>query len=327
VSDLSTSADATTTGTPASPAARPEAAVGPDADGAPDALERLLAVLDLREVEGWGPHGEEDLWRGRSVPGLANRVYGGQVLAQALIAAGRTVEPDRLPHSIHAYFLREGALDVPIDFAVERLRDGRSFSARRAHALQDGRPILSLTASFQVDQPGFDHAVPMPQGVPAPEDVPSAFELLGGVNHPAARFWVHDSAFELAHVGRSLYLGADPAAPSTQMVWVRARRRLDSADRLLHRALLAFACDQVMLEPVLRAAGTSWLDVGGKVPMASLDHAMWWHRDARVDDWLLFVQEAPSAQGGRGLGLARVYTRDGDLVASIAQEGMVRLPA
>lgn len=320
MSDVSTS-DA---GTPAtSPADEPGAAP----ERAPDALDRLLAVLDLREVEGWGPHGEEDLWRGRSVPGLANRVYGGQVLAQALIAAGRTVDADRPPHSIHAYFLREGALDVPIDFAVERLRDGRSFSARRSHALQDGTPILSLTASFQVDQPGYDHAVPMPRGVPAPEDVPSAFELLGSVNHPAARFWSHDSAFELAHVGTSLYLGADPQAPSTQMVWIRARHEVASDDRLLHRALLAFACDQVMLEPVLRSAGASWLDVGRDVPMASLDHAMWWHRDARVDEWLLFVQEAPSAQGGRGLGLARVYTRDGSLVASIAQEGMVRLPA
>ncbi|MCL1870300.1 MAG: thioesterase family protein [Promicromonosporaceae bacterium] len=292
-----------------------------------DALDRLLGVLDLREIEGWGPRGEEDVWRGGSVPGLANRVYGGQVLAQAIIACGRTVPAERAPHSMHAYFLREGALDAPIDFAVERLRDGRSFSARRTHALQDGKPILSLTTSFQEDQPGYDYQRPAPQDVPPPEDVQSAFELLGSINHPAARWWSTDSAFELAHVGGSLYLAPDAHPSDRQRVWVRARHVIDSDDRLLHRALLAYACDQVMLEPVLRGAGKSWQDVGPHVPVASLDHAMWWHRDARVDDWLLFVQEAPTAQGGRALGFARVYTREGVLVASIAQEGMVRLPA
>jgi acyl-CoA thioesterase-2 len=293
----------------------------------PDALDRLLSVLDLREIEGWGPRGEEDLWRGDSVPGPARRVYGGQVLGQALLACGRTVEPGRLPHSMHAYFLREGVLDVPIDFAVERLRDGRSFSARRSHAIQQGKPILTLTASFQEDQPGYEHFTPAPHGVPAPEEVPSAIDLLGGIDHPAARFWSHESAFDLRHVGGSLYLGPAADRSATQAVWVRARHEIGSADPLLHRALLAFACDQVMLEPVLRQAGKSWLDVGGNVPMASLDHAMWFHRDARADDWLLYVQESPGAQGGRGLGLARIYDREGALVASIAQEGMVRLPA
>jgi acyl-CoA thioesterase-2 len=292
----------------------------------PDPLGRLLTALDLRKLEGWGPRGEDDVLRGESVPGPARRVYGGQVLAQALLACGRTVEDDRLPHSLHAYFLREGSLDEPIDFAVERLRDGRSFSARRTHAIQAGRPILSLTASFQVDQPGYEAQVTMPDGVPAPEDVPSAFEQLAGIDHPAARFWTDGSAFELAHVGGSLYLGATAEPRPEQMVWMRARRRVDSDDLLLHRALLAFGCDQVMLEPVLRQAGRSWLEVGGQVPMASLDHAMWFHRDARADDWLLYVQESPGAQGGRGLGLARVYDRSGALVASIAQEGMVRLP-
>ena len=295
--------------------------------GIPDALDRLLAALDLREVDGWGPRGEDDLWRGDSVPGPGRRVYGGQVLAQALLACGRTVEDDRLPHSLHAYFLREGALDTPIDFAVERLRDGRSFSARRTHAIQDNKPILSLTVSFQTDQPGYEAAEPAPSGVPAPEDVPSAIEVLEGIDHPAAKFWSHESAFDLRHVGGSLYLGPDPEPKPTQQVWVRARHAIGSDDPLLHRALLAFACDQVMLEPILRQAGKSWIDVGGTVPMASLDHAMWFHRDARADDWLLYVQESPGAQGGRGLGLARVYDREGRLVASIAQEGMIRLPA
>lgn len=298
----------------------------PASAGIPDALDRLLSTLDLREVDGWGPRGEDDLWRGDSVPGPARRVYGGQVLAQALLACGRTVDDDRLPHSLHAYFLREGTLDTPIDFAVERLRDGRSFSARRSHAIQHNKPILSLTVSFQVDQPGYEASEPAPGDVPPPEEVPSAIDVLHGIDHPAAKFWSHESAFDLRHVGGSLYLGPDPDPKPTQQVWVRARHAIESDDRLLHRALLAFACDQVMLEPVLRQAGKSWTDVGGTVPMASLDHAMWFHRDARADDWLLYVQESPGAQGGRGLGLARVYDREGRLVASIAQEGMLRLP-
>lgn len=292
----------------------------------PSPLTKLLAALDLREIEGWGPRGEEDVWRGDSVPGPGRRVYGGQVLAQALLACGRTVERDRLPHSMHAYFLREGSLDAPVDFAVERLRDGRSFSARRTHAIQGGRPILSLTASFQVDQPGYETYIPMPDGVPAPEDVTSTFDTLAGIDHPAAKYWSEGSAFELAHVGGAIYLGPAADPRPDQMVWVRARHEIASDDLLLHRALLAFACDQLMLEPILRQAGTSWIDVGGAVPMASLDHAMWFHRDARADEWLLFVQESPGAQGGRGLGLARVYSRAGALVATIAQEGMIRLP-
>jgi acyl-CoA thioesterase-2 len=291
----------------------------------PDPLDRLLAALELREIEGWGPRGEDDVWRGRSLPGPARRVYGGQVLAQALMACGRTVEQDRLPHSLHAYFLREGVLDVPIDFAVERLRDGRSFSARRTHAIQSGKPILTLTASFQTDQPGYETYRPAPADVPEPEDVPSAVDQLGRIDHPAARFWSHEAAFDLRHVGGSIFLAPDAEPRPTQQVWVRARHEIASDDLLLHRALLAFACDQMMLEPVLRQAGRSWVDIGTTVPMASLDHAMWFHRDARADEWLLYVQESPGAQGGRGMGMARVYDRRGALVASIAQEGMVRL--
>lgn len=305
----------------------PAPAATAERTGKASPLDNLLSVLDLREVEGWGPRGEEDLWRGSSVPALGRRVYGGQVLAQAIVACGRTVAPARAPHSMHAYFLREGALDSPIDFAVERLRDGRSFSARRTHALQGGKPILSLTTSFQEDQPGYDYQRSAPADVPAPEGVQSAYELLAGIDHPAARWWSVDSSFELAHVGGSVFVRPDPSPSDRQMVWVRARHEIASDEALLHRALLAYACDQVMLEPVLRSAGKSWLDVGAGLAMASLDHAMWWHRNARVDDWLLFVQEAPTAQGGRALGFARVYTREGALVASIAQEGMVRLPA
>ncbi|MDC7122166.1 acyl-CoA thioesterase II [Cellulomonas fimi] len=264
-----------------------------------------------------------DQFSGHSLPQPNGRVFGGQVLAQALLAAGRTVDADRLPHSLHGYFLRAGVVTEPITFAVERLRDGRSFTARRTHALQGGAPILSLIASFQTEQDGVDYADAMPDGVPAPEDVPSALDLLGTIDHPAAKFWAQESAFDVRHVDGSIYLGRAAEATGRQQVWFRARDPLPD-DRLLHRALLAYACDQVMLEPVLRRSGRSWVTPG--MSIASLDHAMWWHRDARVDDWLLYVQTSPSAQGGRGLGAARVFTRDGTLVASIAQEGMVRFP-
>lgn len=303
-------------------------------DHQPDALDRLLQVLDLRHLEGWGPRGEEDVLRGDSMPGPANRAYGGQVLAQAILAADRTVPDGRLIHSLHGYFLREGRVEEPIDFAVERLRDGRSFSARRTHAIQFGKPILSMIASFQDDQPGYEHQMPMPDDVPPPDEVGSAIDELAALPEGAdvrAQFWA-DSAFELRHVGGSLYLHPDRAVagggtpPATQQVWMRARRPLGIKEQAMHRALLAFACDQLMLEPAMRAAGKSWRDVGASVPMASLDHGMWWHRDVQVDEWMLFVQTSPTAQGGRALGTAKVYTQDGALVASAGQEGMIRLP-
>lgn len=282
------------------------------------ATESVLGVLDL-EADPASP----DVFSGRSLPQPNGRVFGGQVLAQSLLAAGRTLGEDRLPHSLHGYFLRAGDVREPITFAVERLRDGRSFSARRTHALQGGVPILSMITSFQEEQEGIDYADEMPSGVPDPEHVTSALDLLSGIDHPVAKFWTQEAAFDVRHVGGSIYLGPAPAAEGRQMVWFRSRGAVPD-DQLLHRALLAYACDQVMLEPILRRSGQSWVTRG--LSIASLDHAMWWHRDVRVDDWLLYVQSSPSAQGGRGLGAARIFTREGTLVASVAQEGMVRLP-
>nr|WP_052426500.1 acyl-CoA thioesterase II [Cellulomonas carbonis] len=275
-----------------------------------------MDVLDLERVD-------DATFVGRSLPKPGGRVFGGQVLAQCLLAAARTVEGDRLPHSVHGYFLRPGDVREPITFSVERLRDGRSFSARRTHALQKGEPILSMTTSFQVAQPGVEHTDAPPPSVPGPDRVPSAISTLAGVDHPVAQFWTQASAFDLRHVEASIYLEPGPMASGRQMVWMRARGPLPD-DEVLHRALLAYGCDQVMLEPVLRRHGLSWATPG--LSMASLDHAMWWHRPVRVDQWLLYVQTAPSAQGGRGLGAANVYRQDGTLVASIAQEGMVRVP-
>jgi len=287
-------------------------------DASDDPVGAVLRALDLVPDPV-----QPDVFEGLSLPQPQGRVFGGQVLAQALLAAGRTVPDGRLPHSMHGYFLRPGDDSAPIGFAVERLRDGRSFSARRTHALQAGVPILSMIASFQEQQPGIEYAESMPE-VPDPEQVGSALDALGHVDHPMARFWAQESAFDLRHVDGPIYLRADPDSPlGRQRVWARARGPVPD-DQLLHRALLAYACDQIMLEPVLRRAGRPWATPG--LSMASLDHAMWWHRDVRVDDWLLFTQSTPSAQGGRGLGAARVFDRSGALVASIAQEGMVRVP-
>lgn len=283
---------------------------------APDPLRTVLDVLDLEDRG-------DDTFAGRSLRQPGGRVFGGQVLAQSLLAAARTVPDGRLPHSVHGYFLRPGDVEQPITFAVERMRDGRSFTARRTHALQGGVPILSMITSFQAEQPGFEHADAPPSDVPAPDEVRSAFDLLSEVPHPVAEFWTQTSAFDLRHVEESIYLRPGPSSTDRQLVWMRARGPLPD-DEVLHRALLAYACDQVMLEPVLRRHGASWATRG--LSIASLDHAMWWHRPVRVDQWLLYVQSAPSAQGGRGLGAARVHTQDGTLVASIAQEGMVRLP-
>jgi len=289
-----------------------------------DPLGNLLRALQLEEqpADDSRSDGADVRFGGLSVDQPNARIYGGQVLAQALMAAGRTIDGDRRPHSMHGYFLRAGDLDAPIEFAVEKLRDGRSFSARRTHAVQHGKPILSMIASFQEEQDGVEHTSPMPEA-PDPESLPSAFDELGKIPHPAARSRSHEAAFDLRHVGGSLYLGPGAERTDQQMVWMKARGPVEG-DQLLHRALMAYACDQIMLEPVLRKTGSSWVTPGASI--ASLDHAMWWHRDARVDEWLLYVQSSPSAQGGRGLGAARVFTRDGRLVASIAQEGMLRLP-
>ncbi|UNX56435.1 thioesterase family protein [Georgenia sp. TF02-10] len=286
-------------------------------------LAAALAALDLRRL---GP----DEFQGRSLPQINGRVYGGQVLAQSVVAAGVTLPEDdaggpREMHSVHGYFLRPGKLDRPITFAVERLHDGRSFSTRRTHALQDGTPILSLITSFQERQTGREHAEGAPPA-PDPEGLRSALDLFDAIDHPAARFMSSTAAFDIRHTTDPVYLAPAADRDARQMLWMRARNPLPpDLSQLHHRALLAFACDQVVLEPVLRRHGLYWRLPG--LSVASLDHSMWWHRDLRVDDWLLFVQDSPSAQGGRGLGTARVFDRAGRHVATIAQEGMVRVPA
>ncbi|ANJ26847.1 acyl-CoA thioesterase [Agromyces aureus] len=283
-------------------------------------IDGLLSTLRLTNT---GARTTEDIFTGPSQWMPLGRVFGGQVLAQSLIAAMHTVDEARVLHSMHGYFLRPGDVDHPITFSVDRLHDGRSFSTRRTHAFQKGEPILSLIASFQTEDEGVEHQVDMPTDLPDPESLPSTADLIGHLDNAMAQFWSSERAFDVRHIPSPIYLGVEGERVPRQAVWMKAVGRLPD-DPKQHRAALAYASDYSILEPVLRAHGLPWATPGLRV--ASLDHAMWWHRDARVDEWLLYVQESPSAQGGRGLSIGRIYTREGVLVASVAQEGMVRAP-
>lgn len=281
----------------------------------------LLKLLDLGELE--GARTDEDIFMGPSERQPHQRVFGGQVLAQSLIAANRTVDPARHVHSMHGYFLRPGDANKPITFGVQRLRDGRSFSARRVHAYQEGTPILSMIASFQEEDEGIDHQSQMPNGIPDPETLPSTADLLGKYDHPVARHWAYERPFDIRHVDPALYVSANGVRESRNAVWMKTFGPMPG-DANLHRAALAYASDYTLLESILRKHGLSWVTPGMRV--ASLDHAMWWHRPVRVDQWLLYVQESPSAQGARGLATGKIFDREGRHVASVAQEGMVRVP-
>lgn len=294
-----------------------------DDDASPDGprlLQGLLDVLDL-QPQGQDARGQ-DLFVGASQPQPHGRVFGGQVLGQTLVAAGRTVAATRPVHSMHGYFLRAGDSSEPITFSVERLRDGRSFSARRVHAIQFGEPILSMIASFQDDAPGFDHQDPMPD-VPDPETLPTVHDLLGQIDHPVAQYWSRARSIDLRHVEAPIYWQAGAERVAHQVVWMRTVAPMPD-DPLLHRAVLGYASDYTLLESVLRRHGATWAMPGLKA--ASLDHAMWWHRPVRADEWLLYAQASPSASGARGLSTGRIFSRDGRLVATVAQEGMLRPP-
>ncbi|WP_298036546.1 acyl-CoA thioesterase II [uncultured Microbacterium sp.] len=282
-------------------------------------VQNLLDVLDLDETRA---RTTEDIFTGQSQSMPSGRIYGGQVLAQSLIAAERTMPIERAAHSMHGYFLRPGDSAQGLTIAVDRVHDGRSFSTRRSQAYQNGVPIFSMIASFQDEAPGVEHAAAMPDGVPEPEHIPSDEDLLHDA-HPITQRLFSERPADIRHVESPLYVTADGAKQAGQMVWMRMRAPMPDDPRL-HRAALAFLSDMTIQESILRAHGIPWSTRGLKV--ASLDHAMWWHRPARVDEWLLYVQESPNARGGRGLSTGRIYTREGVLVASVAQEIMIRVP-
>ncbi len=279
------------------------------------ALDALLGILDLEELE-------VNLFRGRSPQEGSQRVFGGQVLGQALIAAGRTVERDAA-HSFHAYFLRPGDPKAPILYQVDRTRDGKSFTTRRIIAIQHGRAIFHLEASFQQHEPGPEHQDPMPEA-PDPESLPDFRERMEPLVRKApadVKRWLEsDRPIDLRYVGQF-----DPIEPEKlpprQLVWVRADGRLPDA-RLLHQCVVAYASDLTLLDTAALPHGISWIGRGWQI--ASLDHAMWFHRDFRADEWLLYEQHSPVAAGARGFTTGRLFARDGALVVSVVQEGLFR---
>lgn len=288
-----------------------------------DPLADLLRTLDLEAIS--QSSSGEDLFSGPSQWMPHGRVYGGQVLAQSLVAASRTVETDgiRNVHSLHGYFLRPGDVELPITFSVDRLRDGRSFSTRRVQAFQNELPIFSMIASFQDTDPGLDHQDSFPSDIPSPETLPTAASLLGESEHPVVQYWAKARPFDMRHVTSPIYFSVDGEQVAHQAVWIKSLGSLPD-DWQIHRAAMAYASDYTILESIYRRHGISWSHRGLK--SASLDHAMWFHRDGRADEWMLYVQESPSAQGGRGLALGRIFNREGILLATVAQEGMVRVP-
>jgi len=286
------------------------------------ALEALLDLLDLERIE-------RDMFRGRSQPSVVPRVFGGQVAAQALVAAGRTVPEDRLAHSLHSYFLRPGDPGAPIVYTVDRIRDGRSFTTRRVVAVQHGQPIFHLSASFQTYEEGLEHQAPMPDS-PDPETLPTAEEILPEY---ADAFWEPGvlerllearAAVDLRYVDAPPFASVGESREPRSQVWFRTNGKLVD-DPLLHVCLATYVSDMTLLDSVLLAHGRGGWAVGDVVG-ASLDHAMWFHRPFRADEWLLYDQESPSASGGRGLGQARIYTREGQLAITVIQEGVVRIP-
>jgi acyl-CoA thioesterase-2 len=279
------------------------------------ALDRLVDLLDLEQIE-------ENIFRGVSPAHSPVRVFGGQVAGQALVAAGRTVPKERKVHSLHAYFIRPGDPSIPIVYEVDRIRDGRSFTTRRVVAVQHGKAIFALSASFQKPEPGIEHADEMPE-VPAPETLPTHSErmrdfagLAGARSHPRP--------IDLRYVNDPPWVTRQTGRPAERnQVWMRADGRLPD-EELLHVCVLTYASDMTLLDSPLARHGVYWeLD---EVVGASLDHALWFHRPFRADEWFLYDTASPSASGARGLATGRFFTADGVLIATVVQEGLLRVP-
>lgn len=282
------------------------------------AMQELLAVLDIENLA-------PDLFRGISPQVGRQRVFGGQVLAQSIIAAQRTVEEGRFIHSLHGYFMRAGDPLTPIIYEVSRLRDGASFMTRHVLAKQNGKAIFTLTASFQVDEQGLDHQMPIPENLPQPEDLPSDEEISEKYAHllpqNMRKYWGGSRPVELRPTLLKHYF-SDEKLPAQQYVWVKANGVVPD-NRGVQAAILAYLSDMTLLDTSLFAHGRCIFNPD--LQAASLDHSMWFHRPCNLSDWLLYVQDSPSTSGARGFSRGALYTRDGVLVASVAQEGLIRV--
>jgi acyl-CoA thioesterase-2 len=271
-------------------------------------LDDLVALLDLEPIE-------VNIFRGLSPDEDRQRVFGGQVAGQALVAAARTVPPDRFVHSLHAYFLRPGDPTVPILYQVDRIRDGRSFTTRRVAAIQHGKAIFHMSASFHVHEEGLEHSVRMPE-VPPPESLPTFQERYAHMAEQMGPWFTRPRPIDSRHVP------VEGEGSMAQHVWLRADGTLPD-DAVLHTCIVTYASDMTLLDTTVLPHGIAWQD--GVLQMASLDHAMWFHRPFRADEWLLYSQDTPSAAGGRGLARGQIFTPDGRLAISVVQEGLIRM--
>jgi acyl-CoA thioesterase-2 len=280
-----------------------------------EALDDLVKLLDLEAIE-------VNIFRGRSPDENRQRVFGGQVAGQALVAAARTVEDsERMVHSLHAYFLRPGDPTVPILYEVDRIRDGRSFTTRRVVGIQHGKAIFNLQASFHVPETGPDHQLTMPTGLAAPDTLPNFKELMQPYKEQMGSFYEIPRPIDLR------YADSDPISrkgrpAAGQQVWLRADGRLPN-DPTLHACIVTYASDMTLLDTTLLPFGWSWESPG--LQMASLDHAMWFHRPFRADEWLLYDQQAISTGAARGLASGSIYRQDGTLAVTVVQEGLARV--
>ena len=284
-------------------------------------LDELVNLLDLEEIE-------QNHYRGQSPDDAWQRVYGGQVLGQALVAASRTVEdPDRHAHSLHAYFLRPGDPSVPLLYVVDRIRDGRSFTTRRVIAIQHGRPIFNMSISFQVREEGLSHQFDMPEA-PDPETLEPETVIrrrdaeAAGVSPEVIERFARDRPIEMRPIDPQNEF-APEKRPPRQMSWMRAAGGRLPDDERLHQCALAYLSDWSLLDTCTWPHGVSFMQENFQT--ASLDHSMWFHRPFRADEWMLYVQDSPAAGGARGFNRGLIYARDGSLVASVAQEGLIRL--
>jgi acyl-CoA thioesterase-2 len=279
-------------------------------------IDKLVEILDLEKIE-------ENIFRGISPQAGWQRVFGGLVIAQALTAATRTVVPDRFVHSLHGYFLRPGDPSIPILYEVDRIRDGGSFTTRRVVAIQHGHAIFTLSASFQVDEPGLEHLATMPE-VPSPEELPDPRTLyedyLKDAPENIRRFWVRERPVEFLPVAMTHYVSRE-ILPPLQHVWIRANGAPPD-DRHIRAAILAYLSDMTLLDTALFPHGLSVFD--RSIQGASLDHAMWFHAADPLDDWLLYTSDSPFSGGARGLARGSIFNRSGRLIASTAQEGLIR---